>query len=179
MLETDAAFHERACVGVRPRVAAFVGKLEPVSHGGLFVVVPTKVAVQAGLVHGSRVRGTLDGAPYRSSAVKYSGVFHVGVHKATALAAGVGEGARVRISIELDDEPLPTDVVPADLAKALRRDAKASASWKSLAPAVRRGYVKSVLEAKKAETRARRIAKIVETLQQGVPARRTWKPKPG
>jgi uncharacterized protein YdeI (YjbR/CyaY-like superfamily) len=59
---------------------------------------------------------------------------------------------------------------------ALARDRKASASWKKLAPAVRRGYVKSVLDAKKQATRNRRVAKIVETLGGGVPARRTWKP---
>jgi len=45
-----------------------------------------------------------------------------------------------------------------------------------LAPAVRRGYVKNVLDAKKPETRARRVAKIVATLHEGVPVRRTWKP---
>jgi hypothetical protein len=41
---------------------------------------------------------------------------------------------------------------------------------------VRRGFVKSVLDAKKAETRARRISGIVATLREGAPARRTWKP---
>jgi Bacteriocin-protection, YdeI or OmpD-Associated len=63
-------------------------------------------------------------------------------------------------------------------AGALSDDAGASESWKKLAPAVRRGYVKSVLDAKKAETRAGRIVKIVETLRHGVPARRTWTPPP-
>lgn len=154
----------------------FTAKLEPVSHGGLFVVVPAKVAAAAELTHGARVRGTVDGAPYRSSLMKYAGVFHLGVHKATALAAGVGAGARVKVTIELDDEPLPTDSVPRDLARALANEKKAAASWKKLAPAVRRGYVKSVLDAKKEDTRARRVTKIVETLREGVPARRTWTP---
>src|SRR5512134_1912142 len=103
--------------------------LEPVPHGGLFVIVPAKVAAAAQLVHGARVRGTLDGVAYRSSLMKYSGVFHLGVHKATATSAGVSSGARVDVTIELDDEPLPTDVVPDDLAGALHGDAKAAASW--------------------------------------------------
>jgi hypothetical protein len=158
------------------QVNRFKAKLEPVPHGGLFVVVPTRVAAKADLVHGARVRGTLNGVAYRSSLMKYSGVFHLGVHKATASSSGVSEGTRVDITIELDDEPLPTDLVPNDLAAALHRDSKASASWERLAPAVRRGYVKSLLEAKKLETRARRVSKIVATLRKGVPARRTWKP---
>ena len=132
--------------------------------------------LEAELAHGARVRGTLNGVAYRSSLMKYGGILHLGVHKATATAAGVGHGARVDVTIELDDEPLPTDVVPDDLARALRADAKASAAWKRLAASVRRDYVKSVLEAKKPETRTRRVAKIVDTLRAGILPRRTWKP---
>jgi hypothetical protein len=157
-------------------VNRFKARLEPVPHGGLFVVVPAQVAAKAELMHGARVRGTLNGVAYRSSLMKYSGVFHVGVHKTTASSAGVSQGARVDVTIELDDEPLPTDVVPDDLKQALGDDAKASTSWGKLAPAVRRGYVKSVQEAKKPETRKRRVEKIVDTLRKGVPPRRTWKP---
>lgn len=97
----------------------FSATLEPVSHGGLFVVVPAEVAERAGLVHGARVRGTVNGAAYRSSLMKYSGVFHMGVHKATLSVAEAREGERVSVTIERDDEPLPTDVVPDDLALAL------------------------------------------------------------
>lgn len=157
----------------------FTAKLEPVPHGGLFVVVPAKVAAQAQLAHGARVRGTVNGAAYRSSLMKYSGVFHLGVHKATVEVAGVSRGARVTVTIELDGEPLPTDTVPGDLVAALAHAPKAAATWPKLAPAIRRGYVKSVLDAKKPETRARRIATIVATLRKGVPARRTWKPAAG
>lgn len=154
----------------------FTAKLEPVPHGGLYVVVPAEIAAKARLAHGARVRGSINGVVYRSSLMKYSGVFHLGVHKATAAAAGVAKGARIEVTIEIDDEPLPTDVTPDDLASALSREPEATASWEKLAPAVRRGYVKEVIEAKMPETRARRVARIVETLREGVPARRTWKP---
>lgn len=154
----------------------FTAKLEPVPHGGLYVVVPAEIAAKARLVHGARVRGSINGVAYRSSLMKYSGVFHMGVHKATAAAAGVAKGARIEVTIEIDDEPLPTDATPDDLAGALSREPEATASWKKLAPAVRRGYVKDVLEAKRPETRARRVAKIVDILREGVPARRTWTP---
>src|SRR5215510_336058 len=114
----------------------FRARLEPVPHGGQCVVVPAKIAAAAGLAHGARVRGTVNGVGYRSSLMKYSGVFHLGVHKETIRAAGVTEGDKVKVTIELDDEPLPTDVVPDDLARALSEDRKASASWGKLAPAV-------------------------------------------
>jgi hypothetical protein len=156
---------------------SFFARLEPVPHGGLFVTVPREVARAAAVAHGARVRGTVNGARYRSSLMKYSGVFHLGVHQATLRAAQVKVGDRVEVTIELDDEPLPTDVTPKDLVTALERDTNASKTWGKLAPAVRRGYVKSVLEAKKQETRARRIAKIVQTLRSGVPERRRWHPE--
>ena len=149
---------------------AFTAKLEPVPHGGLYVVVPAKAAADAQAAHGARVRGTVNGVAYRSALMKYSGVFHLGVHKATA--AGVAAGARVKVTIEIDDEPLPTDRVPDDLAKALAQDPRTSTSWQKLAPAVRRGFVKDVIEAKQQETRTRRIARIVATLHKGVPPRR-------
>jgi hypothetical protein len=154
----------------------FRAKLEPVPHGGHFVVVPPSVAARARVVHGARVRGAVNGVPYRSSLMKYSGVFHLGVHKATLARAGVAGGDHVDVTIEIDDQPLPTDVIPGDLAQALARHAGMSATWEKLAPAHRREYVKQGTEAKKAETRARRIAKIVDGLRDGVPTRRTWKP---
>ena len=109
--------------------------------------------------------------------MKYSGVFHLGVHKATAQSAGVGHGDRVAVTIERDDKPLPTDIVPQDLVRALARVPQAAASWEQLSPARRREYVKGILEAKKSDTRAGRIARIVATLRAGVPRRATWRPK--
>jgi hypothetical protein len=108
--------------------------------------------------------------------MKYSGVFHLGVHKATVTAAGVGPGKRVEVTIERDEEPLPTDLVPADLATALSGVPAAHASWKKLSPARRRGYVAGVIAAKQVATRARRVAKIIEALRHGVPPRPTWTP---
>jgi hypothetical protein len=147
----------------KPRAARFRAKLEPVPHGGQFVIVPPKSAEEAGVVYKDRVRGTVNGAPYRSSLMKYSGVFHLGIHKAALAEAGVKPGARVEITLELDDEPLPTDVVPPDLAVLLDKK-RLKAKWTALRPSLKREYVKQILEAKKPETRARRVSKVIELL---------------
>ena len=89
--------------------------------------------------------------------MKYSGVFHLGVHKATLAEANARSGDRVAVTIELDDQPLPTDVLPDDLAKAIAGTAATRAAWTKLSPAHRREHVKQVIEAKKPETRARRM----------------------
>lgn len=143
----------------------FKAKLIPVPHGGHYVVVPPEVAEATGLRYGARVRGTLDGVAYRSSLMKYSGIFHLGVHKATIAAANVTTGDDVNVAIELDDQPLPTDTVPADLSRALKASKRASDAWASLAPSHRREHVKHVSEAKKADTRARRIVAAIEMLE--------------
>jgi hypothetical protein len=143
---------------------SFTAKLQPVLHGGHYVAVPGAVAEAAGLRHGLRVRGTVNGARYRSSLMMYGGVFHLGVHKATLAEAGVKAPAVVTVSIEADDEPLETDIVPPDLVRALKRDAGAAAAWARLRPSLKREHVGSLLSAKKEETRARRLEKIVASL---------------
>jgi hypothetical protein len=149
----------------------FEAKLEPVPHGGHFVVVPADVASAAGLKYGVRVRGTVNGVPYRSSLMKYSGVFHMGVHKATIAKACASANDVVDVTVEIDDEPLPTDVVPDDLANALSKSRAAQAAFERLSPAHKREHVKHVLDAKQAETRARRIAKTIEALASAPPKR--------
>ena len=47
----------------------FRARLEPVPHGGLYVVVPADIAEAARLRHGARVRGTVNGVEYRTDAV--------------------------------------------------------------------------------------------------------------
>ncbi len=150
-------------------MTSFRATLEPVPHGGHHVRVPAEVAAAAGLRHGARVRGTVNGAPYRSSLMMYSGVFHLGVHKATLARAGVKAPARVTVTIERDAEPLPTDVVPDDLMHALERRPGGAAAWRVLRPSAKREHVKSVLDAKRPETRTRRIERIVASLTTVVP----------
>ncbi|MDI3289700.1 YdeI/OmpD-associated family protein [Polyangium sp. 15x6] len=57
---------------------------------------------------------------------------------------------------------------PADLAAALAKSGAASITWDSLAPSHRKEYVGWIEEAKKPETRARRITSAVEMLAAGV-----------
>ncbi|TRW16840.1 YdeI/OmpD-associated family protein [Glacieibacterium frigidum] len=58
------------------------------------------------------------------------------------------------------------DTVPADLAAALA-GAKAEAGWQALAPSLRRGLLEGLIDAKRPETRARRIAAIVARAKSG------------
>ncbi len=63
--------------------------------------------------------------------------------------------------------------VPPYLAAAIRKRAKAAATWKALPPSHRREYVEWVTEAKTEPTRAKRVATTVEWLTEG--KSRNWK----
>jgi len=69
--------------------------------------------------------------------------------------------------------PKPAPRAPADFAVALKASRKAAATWKDLSPGHRREYVEWITEAKRAETRERRIATSIEWLSAG--KRRNWK----
>ncbi|MGF1549783.1 MAG: YdeI/OmpD-associated family protein [Sphingomonadaceae bacterium] len=66
--------------------------------------------------------------------------------------------------------PLP---VPGDLRAALDAEPAAAATFESFAPSHRREYVEWVIEAKRSETRARRIAQAVALMAEG--KKKNWK----
>src|SRR5262245_8329800 len=143
----------------------FRARLVPIKGGGHYVVVSEAVAAAAGVKTRDRVRGTVAGVAYRSSLAKYSGEYHVGVHNAVMREAGVTTGATVAVTIELDPDPPPGEVVPRDLAAALAASAQARLGFELMGPAHRREHVKYVLAAKREDTRARRIAATIAALE--------------
>lgn len=67
-------------------------------------------------------------------------------------------------------------VPPPDFAQVLRADAEAEAGFDALTPAARKRLLEALLGAKRAETRARRIAGYVEALRAGVDPT-AWRPR--
>ena len=63
--------------------------------------------------------------------------------------------------------------VPEDLAAALKKDGKALTTFEGFAPGQRREYVEWITEAKRPETRAKRLATTLEWLAEG--KKRNWK----
>ncbi|MDR0181689.1 YdeI/OmpD-associated family protein [Lysobacter arvi] len=63
--------------------------------------------------------------------------------------------------------------VPDDLAAALRRNAKARATFDGFAPGYRRDYIEWIVGAKREDTRQRRVVQAVEWLAEG--KTRNWK----
>lgn len=113
------------------------------------------------------VRGTLNGASFRGSLFKMGGDCHfMVVNRHLRAAAGVSGGETVPVVMERDDEPRVINP-PADFARALKGNKEAQATWDKLSFTHRREHVEHIEEAKKPETRARRIDKSVTLLAAG------------
>ena len=69
--------------------------------------------------------------------------------------------------------PKPDPEMPAELAAALRKNAKARATFEAFSPSHRREYVEWIAEAKGEETRQRRLASAIEWMAEG--KARNWK----
>jgi hypothetical protein len=110
------------------------------------------------------VRVTLHEHTYRTTVARMGGRFLVPVSAEVRKAAGVTAGDELDVGIELDDAPRTVDV-PADLAAALAAEPAAVQAWEKLSYTHRKEWARSVEDAKKPETRARRIAAAVDALR--------------
>jgi len=113
---------------------------------------------------------TIRGHTWRTTPGVYDGVGYIVVNRAVKAATGVDAPDRVRVVVELDDEPR-TVRVPADLRAPLREDSAANDAFAKLSYSHRREYVQWIEEAKRPETRRRRIASTVERVREGRPLR--------
>jgi hypothetical protein len=109
------------------------------------------------------VRVTLNGYEYHSPLAPYGGLYYLPVNQAVRAGAQVKAGDRVSVVLEADKAPR-TVKPPADLAHAVRANPAAQARWEELSFTRRKEYVAAIEEAKKPETRARRLAKAIEQL---------------
>jgi hypothetical protein len=112
------------------------------------------------------VRATINGYSFRTTVTRMRGEFLLGLNREVRQSAGAEAGDTVEVAIELDTEPREVDV-PEALATALADDAAARATFDALSFTHRKEYARWVAEAKRAETRDRRVAKALEELRMG------------
>jgi len=94
------------------------------------------------------------------------GEFLLGLNRAVRQEAGVEAGDTVEVNLELDTAPREVEV-PQALADGLAEDSEARAPFDRLAYTHRKEYARWIDEAKRDETRQRRLAQALEMLRQG------------
>jgi hypothetical protein len=112
---------------------------------------------------------TLNGTCYPSTIATMGGVPMVPVSAEIRAAAGIAAGDTITVELERDDAPRRVDV-PAALADALRADPAASQRFGALSYSNQRRHVLSVTGARTAETRTRRIQRVLDELRSAGPA---------
>lgn len=112
------------------------------------------------------VRATVNGHTWRTSVARMRGEFLVGLNREVRTAAGVKAGDTVSVVLELDSEPREVEL-PDALAGALAGDEAARATFAALAFTHRKEYARWIAEARRDETRQRRVAKALELLRGG------------
>jgi hypothetical protein len=130
------------------------------------IEVPAEVVEALGPSRRPKVRATVAGHTYRSSVASMGGRFLLGVSAEVRRAANVAAGDEVDVALELDEE-IREVVVPDDFAEALAAVPAARAFFDGLSYSQRRWFVLGIEEAKKPETRVRRIDKAVARLAEG------------
>lgn len=130
--------------------------------GGHVVEVPAEVAAA---FPGARptVAAVVNGVPYRSRLAVYGGRSYLGLRLEllTALGATVGDS----VQVELAEDRAPRLVEePPELAGALAAEPAARAAYDALSYSHRREYATWVADAKRPDTRARRVAETIRRL---------------
>jgi bifunctional DNA-binding transcriptional regulator/antitoxin component of YhaV-PrlF toxin-antitoxin module len=128
--------------------------------------VPPDVVEALGSGKRPAVRVTVAGHTYRSSVAPMRGRFMLPLSAENRERAGVAAGDEVEVEVELDTETREV-AVPDDLAKALSADRRAREFFEGLPYSQKQWYVLPIEQAKKPETRERRIAKAVDMLRDG------------
>jgi hypothetical protein len=111
------------------------------------------------------VKVTLNGFTYRSTIAAMGGPPCIPLRKSNREAAGLEGGETIEVRLDLDTEERVIKP-PGDFVRALKATSAAWERWQSLSFTHRREHVEAIEEAKKPETRARRIDNAVRTILQ-------------
>ena len=143
----------------------FTATIENAGGGGAFVRIPFDVEQAFGKKR-VPVLADIAGQPYRGTLVRMGEPCHILVIlKEIRLATGKTFADQVEITLEEDNQPRIVEL-PADLQLALEQDPLARAAFEKLSYSHQKEHVRAILEAKREETRRKRIAGSIEILKQ-------------
>ncbi len=149
-----------------PDKQTFSATIQNAGGGGAFVEVPFDVEAVFGSKR-PRVKAMIEDVPYRGILTRMGTDYHMLIIlKEIREKIGKTFGDQVRITVEPDTEPRVVEI-PAELKKAFRTESEAKAFFNRLSYTHQREYVMWINEAKREDTRQRRVVKAIEMLKEG------------
>ena len=113
------------------------------------------------------VKATFNGVPYTGSLIKYGNPLHViGVPKSIRKQIGKGPGDTIEVIVWRDEE-VRTIEVPPQFEKLIKKEGLFPV-FEKLSYTHRKEYCRWITDAKKEETRLRRLGKAIEMLKKGI-----------
>lgn len=113
------------------------------------------------------VKGTINGFPFRSSLMNMGDGYMMCVNAQMRAGGKCKAGDSVKVAMELDEEARKVEA-PAYLKKIINSDPKAKERWATLSFTHQKEYVREIEDAKKQETRERRITQMMDALRRGI-----------
>jgi len=145
----------------------FKAEIRPGDGGGAYVSFPYDVEKAFGTKGRVPVKVTFDNVADTGSLIKYGAPQHmIGVPKALRDGIGKKPGDSVEVVLWKDDEVREIEVPPAF--KALMKREGVLPFFESLSFTHRKEYCRWITDAKKDETRTRRLVKAIDLLKKNV-----------
>jgi nucleoid-associated protein YgaU len=141
-------------------------ELQPRGPAAAFVLDDEQITVVGEGAKRFPARATINGVALRTTVTKIRGEYLFGLSRAAREQARIEAGDTVTFTLELDAAPRTVEV-PEPLASALAADAEARAAFDALAYTHRKEFARWVAEAKRDETRDRRVGRTLEMLRDG------------
>jgi hypothetical protein len=145
----------------------FKAKIEAGKGGGAFVFFPYDTGKEFGTKGKVPVKATFNGVPYRGSLIKYGNPLSIlGVLKAIREQTGKGPGDTIEVVVWKEEEARIVEV-PTQFEDLMKKEGLLPV-FKKLSYTHRKEYCRWITEAKKQETRLKRLEKAIEMLKKGV-----------
>lgn len=112
------------------------------------------------------VAATVNGYTWRTSVARMRGEFLVGLNREVRQRAGVEAGDEVEVALEFDTDPREVELPP-ELEEALTADSDARSNFQSMSFTHRKEYARWIGDAKREETRVRRVEQALEMIRAG------------
>jgi hypothetical protein len=156
-----STFGSAAAQEVHISPKSFQAKLGAEGHA-LFFEVPLDVKKEFGKAR-PPVKVSINGYSYRSTVSVYGGKYYLPVRREHREEAGLKAGDIIRVTVALDRE-VRTVTPPPELASAFKKNTAARERWEKLSYTHKKEHADAILQAKRPETRARRIEKTLAML---------------
>lgn len=149
---------------MKPKEYKFTAELEDAGGGGVFVPFPYDAKKEFGKAR-VPVYCTIDGEPYRGTMVKYGTPYHI-IIVIKAIREKIKKGAGDKVKVWLtEDNQVRTVEIPDDFKNLLVKE-KLEKQFAAMSYSHRKEWMLWLNEAKKEETRIKRMNKAIEKLKQ-------------